>query len=403
MSLSSVWRRIRLFSPFVPPLRFCSYSSSSLVNDLKDEGDWFYSSEWWPTMGGQTVFQSTSYKGNGIVTVAAYPSSRPAAIHWPAMERWLQQRKSNPESLYIMQQPHCLAVPYVKSMVSVGLASLACSRYDLKSAVHGKKTMQILCIGHGGGSLPLFLASKIQGAVVHSVEIDPVVISASIQAMGFPVTSKPDAIDHQTRPDTVDQAMWDGIHERLTLYEADAEEFIQNSPTSLYDMVFIDAYDGDDIFPRKLWDPDGLFLKTLETHLNPHHGTVIVNLHADTDALSDSNSSLSDPLLPMGRHVKRVCRAYKEVLGRERGGLEERESRSVGFAVSVPWLQNISLVVCRGFSYGLARAGRGHSEWHFKRDWILGTLIAKSQVVERLLKLPFPCLQYIKKGFVLID
>ncbi|XP_020529105.1 uncharacterized protein LOC18444231 isoform X3 [Amborella trichopoda] len=291
----------------------------------------------------------------------------------------------------------------VKSMVSVGLASLACSRYDLKSAVHGKKTMQILCIGHGGGSLPLFLASKIQGAVVHSVEIDPVVISASIQAMGFPVTSKPDAIDHQTRPDTVDQAMWDGIHERLTLYEADAEEFIQNSPTSLYDMVFIDAYDGDDIFPRKLWDPDGLFLKTLETHLNPHHGTVIVNLHADTDALSDSNSSLSDPLLPMGRHVKRVCRAYKEVLGRERGGLEERESRSVGFAVSVPWLQNISLVVCRGFSYGLARAGRGHSEWHFKRDWILGTLIAKSQVVERLLKLPFPCLQYIKKGFVLID
>ncbi|ERN15895.1 hypothetical protein AMTR_s00039p00211100, partial [Amborella trichopoda] len=76
MSVSSVWRRIRLFSPFVPPSCFCSYSSSSLVNDLKDKGDWFYSSEWWPTMGVKTVFQSTSYKGNGIVMVAAYPSSR---------------------------------------------------------------------------------------------------------------------------------------------------------------------------------------------------------------------------------------------------------------------------------------------------------------------------------------
>lgn len=51
----------------------------------------------------------------------------------------------------------------VKSMVSTGLATLASCNYDLKSAVLGKKVMNILCIGHGGGTLPLFLGSKIQG------------------------------------------------------------------------------------------------------------------------------------------------------------------------------------------------------------------------------------------------
>lgn len=48
-------------------------------------------------------------------------------------------------------------------MLSVGLATLASCGYDIKNAVHGNKTMNILCIGHGGGSLPLFLASKIKG------------------------------------------------------------------------------------------------------------------------------------------------------------------------------------------------------------------------------------------------
>ena len=51
----------------------------------------------------------------------------------------------------------------LKSMVSLGLSTIVSSNYDLMAAVHGKKRMHILCIGHGGGSLPLFLASKIQG------------------------------------------------------------------------------------------------------------------------------------------------------------------------------------------------------------------------------------------------
>lgn len=48
-------------------------------------------------------------------------------------------------------------------MVSAGLTAVASSHFDLKNTVCGKKPMRILCIGHGGGSLPLFLASRIRG------------------------------------------------------------------------------------------------------------------------------------------------------------------------------------------------------------------------------------------------
>ena len=51
----------------------------------------------------------------------------------------------------------------LKSMISVGLTTIASCGYDLLNAIQGKQNLRILCIGHGGGSLPLFLASKIQG------------------------------------------------------------------------------------------------------------------------------------------------------------------------------------------------------------------------------------------------
>lgn len=69
----SMWRRagsswLRRFSTVVrrPPV---------------DEGDWLYSSEWWGTANddGHTVLRSTSGKGNGVVSVVAHPSSKPAS------------------------------------------------------------------------------------------------------------------------------------------------------------------------------------------------------------------------------------------------------------------------------------------------------------------------------------
>lgn len=52
----------------------------------------------------------------------------------------------------------------VKSMISAGLATVTSCNYELmKNAVLGKQNLNVLCIGHGGGSIPLFLASEIKG------------------------------------------------------------------------------------------------------------------------------------------------------------------------------------------------------------------------------------------------
>ncbi|KAJ0035977.1 hypothetical protein Pint_25154 [Pistacia integerrima] len=474
--------------------RFCT----AVRRHVDDEGDWIYSSEWWGTESdGYTVLRSTSDKGNGIVSVLSYPSSRPSKDKWPEMERWLEQRyteiygnyerfrvlgyqwrtlrfnedtrqstakitaayrESEPGSVFLMQQPHCLAVPYLKSMVSTGLATIASCNYDLMSAVHGKKTMNILCIGHGGGSLPLFLASKIQGgenslafsacafteemshivavcfyhfelpgriwsmlllacesvfehliiyltqtymllsgAVVHIVEIDPIVISASVQAMGFPYFSVMTPLGERfmSKPDINDEVLWKGIHERIYLYESDAEKFIlQNN--NVYDLVFIDAYDGDDIFPHKLRDPDSPFINTLRNQLHPEHGTVVVNLHSDSDFLesAETNSYFGQQLPPMGKYVTSVSHVYKDVLLENGSSRDGKIGSGLAFSVSVPWVCNSTLVVCRGF-----RMDGGY----YKRDFVLNTVISKSLELELVLNLPFPCFQYIKRGFRLID
>ncbi|XP_015887778.3 uncharacterized protein LOC107422795 isoform X2 [Ziziphus jujuba] len=398
--------------------------STAVRRRIEDEGDWFYSSEWWGSeSASNTILRSISDKGNGVVSVVAYPSSRPSEVYWPATERWLQKRfeethpgqqqkdrfmilgyqwrvlrfndntrqstakilaayqESEPGSVCIMQQPHCLAVPYLKSMVSVGLATIASCNFDLTNAVNGKKNMRILCIGHGGGSLPLFLASKIQ---------------ASIHAMGFPAFSVMTQSGERafSKPDTTDEVLWKGIHERLLLYESDAEKFILNS-NSVYDMIFIDAYDGDDIFPRTLWDPNSPFLKALGNQLHPEHGTVVVNLHSDSELLNPDGSipSVLDHILPMGKYVSQVGRAYKDVIVGSAISCGGKDS-GLGFTVSVPWVCNTSLVVCRGF---------GTKSWNYSKDMILNTLISKSLEVERVLNLPFSCLQYIKRGFILVD
>ncbi|KAK9162565.1 hypothetical protein Syun_003467 [Stephania yunnanensis] len=47
-------------------------------------------------------------------------------------------------------------------MISVGLASIASNTCDFRKAVHGENTLPVLCIGHRGGSLPLFLPTREQ-------------------------------------------------------------------------------------------------------------------------------------------------------------------------------------------------------------------------------------------------
>ncbi|GMN72183.1 hypothetical protein TIFTF001_051959 [Ficus carica] len=161
--------------------------------------------------------------------------------------------------------------------------------------------------------------------------------------MGFPAFSvmTPSGNRAFPKPDKMDEVLWKGTHERLYLYESDAEKFILNT-TNVYDMIFIDAYDGDDIFPHALWDPDSLFLKALSNQLQPEHGTVVVNLHSDSDLLNPDGSvpSVLEQVLPMGKYVSKVGRAYKDVLTQNTSSSGGKTS-GLGFTVSVPWGYNL--------------------------------------------------------------
>ena len=49
-----------------------------------------------------------------------------------------------------------------------------------------RRACRALCIGVGGGSLPHFLSLHYPGLQIDAVELDPLVITAATQYMGFP-------------------------------------------------------------------------------------------------------------------------------------------------------------------------------------------------------------------------
>ena len=70
-----VWRRSRWAWNF--RRRF----STAIRQRIEDEGDWSFSSEWWGSEShGHTVLRSSSEKGNGVVSVLAFPSSKPVSL-----------------------------------------------------------------------------------------------------------------------------------------------------------------------------------------------------------------------------------------------------------------------------------------------------------------------------------
>lgn len=71
-----------------------------------------------------------------------------------------------------------LAMGYVKSLASMGMATIR------TLGATDEMAPRVLCIGIGGGSLPLWLADN--GATVDAVEIDSAVLDAAEQAMGLP-------------------------------------------------------------------------------------------------------------------------------------------------------------------------------------------------------------------------
>ncbi|CAL1171188.1 unnamed protein product, partial [Cladocopium goreaui] len=72
---------------------------------------------------------------------------------------------------------------YTKSFATVVLAALSAVGAPVRR--RGKEQLRILCIGLGGGSVPSFIAEGLPHCQVDVVELEPAVIHAAKQGMGF--------------------------------------------------------------------------------------------------------------------------------------------------------------------------------------------------------------------------
>lgn len=138
-----------------------------------DPGHWDFSPEWWGTeaggwgrTAGTVIFQKTSLAANGVITVTAHPaSSLPDYLHPGTPQEWRVlrfngatrqsvARVSPPPSGPPRAWPHVLAFEYLKTMAAA-TAALSGSIWGTGAAT---APLRVLCVGVGGGSLPLFLS-----------------------------------------------------------------------------------------------------------------------------------------------------------------------------------------------------------------------------------------------------
>ncbi|CAM6089614.1 unnamed protein product [Calypogeia fissa] len=407
-----------------------------------DEGDWKYSPEWWGTQAGgwghnhgETVFEAPSIAGNGVVSVTSHPASTPnlqaaqkqsqhevLGYEWRVLRFNSVTRQSVAKvqalatgvgDVILQQQPNCIAFEYVKSMISAGLSAVSLSGLDLQRVHSGYEKIRILCIGLGGGSLPLFLAHNLPGAIVEAVEIDATVILAAVETMGFPPS---------TGTATKDQSkIWGDMLQRVILHEKDGEAFVceqarkvSTGNTKLeYDLVFVDAYDGEDVVPLKLWDRSGPFLSSLGSLLNSDHGTVVVNLHTDSappsilERISGKFGPGFDPTLPQGKRVQEAALAYRDVLltGSDsgQGQIDNRDATrtdvsGLAFTVAVSLQGNISLVVSR-LSSAKADVYKAFTQRANEEEALIRTFVSEAERVQRILNVPFEMSKRVQRGF----
>ncbi len=164
------------------------------------------------------------------------------------------EKDSARQSVVRPGDPDYLDLAYAKTM-PVGLALV-------------DEPSSILVIGVGGGTIPMFLRKHYPDAVIHAVDIDPVVISVARRYFGF-------------REDA-----------RMKAVVADGRAFIEGSP-GRYDLIFLDAY-GPDSVPYHLTTRE--FLQAVRRALTAR-GAVAANVW------SSSHNPLYDSMVHTYREV----------------------------------------------------------------------------------------------------
>lgn len=179
------------------------------------------------------------------------------------------------------QVPYCMTLAYTKSLCAAALSGAhAQGALPLDASI---PPLRALVIGLGAGSIPVWLEHTFPtGSItVDACELDPAVVTAVTNEMGFPKA----AIRPTTAGDAVaaaaDAAAGAG-GQPVRVYVVGGETFVESlgkvAPQDyLYDLVFIDAFDKKGKVPPVLVDPAGPFLQALGKLLSPK-ATIVLNL-----------------------------------------------------------------------------------------------------------------------------
>jgi hypothetical protein len=169
-------------------------------------------------------------------------------------------------------RPEVLGMEYLKVLAAqaLGLWHLRCCANDANDASAPLPPPRVLCLGGGGCSLPLFLARFLpRGAVVDVAEIDPAVVHAAEAHMGVAAAAA---------------ALQSAGRATLTLHARSAQDFLRDQAATSaaaalpYDLVILDAFDGNDDVPTELLAPP--FLRQLRAAMRPRAGAaLLLNAH----------------------------------------------------------------------------------------------------------------------------
>eukprot|EP00439_Symbiodinium_sp_Y106_P034113 s4027_g4.t1 len=250
-------------------------------------------------------------------------------------------------------QGHVVPLAYTKSFATVVLAALSAMGAPVlpRKAMKAKEPLRILCIGLGGGTVPSFYAESLPHCQVDVVELEPAVVHAAKEGMGF--------------------REWPN----LKVFLEDGVTFAQNkvqegaADVGVYDAVLVDAYDPDGNVPEALWSRGEGLVEALSNGLLRRCGVVATNFlpHVDlaaplaaySGALSSHGSGRSfsiqvnKPVDPENdlekifdvegtgnRIAVHICGAPPELAEGPLSALEDRlkaEAKKVGMATGCVW------------------------------------------------------------------
>eukprot|EP00913_Durusdinium_trenchii_P034862 g32610.t1 len=204
----------------------------------------------------------------------------------------------SPNETLAKMRGYVVPLAYTKSFATVVLAAL--------SAI-GAPPLRFLCIGLGGGSVPTFFAESLPHCQVDVVELEPTVIHAAKQGMGFAERSNMRVIleDGATFAQRAvrEQAPCHTPGNKTVFVCPSPIEADDAQEKGIYDAVLVDAYDPVGNVPAPLWRRREGLAEALAAGLLRPRGVVATNflphvdlaapLEAYGDALASRDTGIS--------------------------------------------------------------------------------------------------------------